>query len=147
MYKEIKEIYDKTNLAIFAAGISYMISIGTDKAAKITDDDIAAMKEEKWASLDFLKSVVIVARDVAKITVNNPAEIIQFCIIENVFDTTYYAREKKSIPDKRMREIAECAISYIFDNDLLDDFEEDRIELDEEEKEYFGVEYTDEEEW
>lgn len=40
----------------------------------------------------------------------------------------------------RVRELAELAISYLFDNDLLDDFCEDRsVELTEKEREYFGV--------
>ena len=45
------------------------------------------------------------------------------------------------IGNLRMRELAEQAISYLYDNGLLDDFLEDRdVELDEEEKEYFGIE-------
>ena len=40
----------------------------------------------------------------------------------------------------RVRELAELAISYLFDNGLLDDFCEDRsVELTENEREYFGV--------
>ena len=40
--------------------------------------------------------------------------------------------------EMRLREIAEQAISYLKDNDLLEDFMEDRdIEFDDEEKEYF----------
>ena len=44
----------------------------------------------------------------------------------------------------RFMELAEVAISYLYDNDLLDDFCEDRgVELSDEEKEYFGIEDED----
>lgn len=49
---------------------------------------------------------------------------------------------------ERERELMEKAISYLYDNGLLEDFLEDRdIELDEEEKEYFGIEEYEEEDF
>ena len=51
-----------------------------------------------------------------------------------------YKAPEPTIPDIRMREIAELAISYLNDEFMLEDFMEDRdIELNEEEKEYFGI--------
>ena len=51
-----------------------------------------------------------------------------------------YKAAEPTIPDIRMREIAELAISYLNDEFMLEDFMEDRdIELTEEEKEYFGI--------
>lgn len=48
---------------------------------------------------------------------------------------------KESVSYWKLKEIAEKAISYIYDNDLLDEFLEDRdIDFDEEEMEYFGIE-------
>ena len=44
------------------------------------------------------------------------------------------------INPERLREIAEQAVSYLADNDMLEDFLEDRdIQLTEEEAEYFMV--------
>ena len=44
------------------------------------------------------------------------------------------------LTDERAREIAEQAISYLQDNDLLEDFLEDRdIDLSNEEYEYFEI--------
>lgn len=44
------------------------------------------------------------------------------------------------LSDERAREIAEKAISYLQDNDLLEDFLEDRdVELSDEECEYFEI--------
>ena len=41
---------------------------------------------------------------------------------------------------ERIREIAELAVAYLDEHNLLDDFNEDRyVDLTEEEKEYFGV--------
>lgn len=51
-----------------------------------------------------------------------------------------YKAPEPTILDIRMREIAELAISYLNDEFMLEDFMEDRdIELNEEEKEYFGI--------
>lgn len=47
----------------------------------------------------------------------------------------------------RMLEFIENAVSYLKDNDLLDDFLEDRyLELTEEEKSYFGIDAEESEE-
>lgn len=52
-----------------------------------------------------------------------------------------------TITNAEFREIAENAISYLYDNDLLEDFLEDRgIELDKDKREYFGIEEDDDEE-
>ena len=49
------------------------------------------------------------------------------------------------IPDIRMRELAEMAISYLDDEDMLTEFMEDRgIEFSEDEKTYFGIYEEDE---
>lgn len=46
----------------------------------------------------------------------------------------------KLVSDIRMRELAEQAISYLDDNDMLEEFMEDRdIEFDHDEKTYFGI--------
>lgn len=43
--------------------------------------------------------------------------------------------------NEKLREIAEKAIDYLKDNDLLEDFLEDRdIYLDKDEREYFWIE-------
>ena len=59
-----------------------------------------------------------------------------------------YKTPEPMIPDIRMREIAELAISYLNDEFMLEDFMEDRdIELTEEEKKYFGIYEGDDEEY
>ena len=53
---------------------------------------------------------------------------------------------REVISNQRMRELAECAVSYLYDEDMLEDFMCDRdIEFDTEEKSYFGIYDYDEE--
>ena len=57
-----------------------------------------------------------------------------------------YKEPKPIVPDVRMRELAESAISYINDEMRIQDFLEDRfIDLTDEEKSYFGIYDYDEE--
>lgn len=55
-----------------------------------------------------------------------------------------FKEPRRIIPDMRMREIAECAVSYIWDNDMWEEFAED-LSFTGEEKNYFGI-YVDDEE-
>lgn len=59
-----------------------------------------------------------------------------------------YAEPKPIIPDERMREIAEEAMSYILDRDLMPEFLEDRyLDLDKSEMDYFGVDYEEDDDY
>ncbi len=56
-----------------------------------------------------------------------------------------FSAPRQAVSDTRMREIAETAISYLDDEDMLREFCDDRgIEFTEEEKSYFGIEYEEE---
>lgn len=59
-----------------------------------------------------------------------------------------WSKSEYDIPDTRMREIAEDAISYMYDNDILEEFLDDRcLELTDKEKSYFCIdEFNDESE-
>lgn len=62
------------------------------------------------------------------------------CIKEGEQTWKEYKEPEPIIPDVRMRELAESAISYLYDEDMLRDFLEDRyMELSDEEADYFGV--------
>lgn len=57
-----------------------------------------------------------------------------------------FSEPRRVIPDIRMREIAETAISFMKDEYFLDDFLEDTgLDFTEEEKEYFGIYEEDDE--
>ena len=58
-----------------------------------------------------------------------------------------YRKTELTVSDERMREIAEEAISYLYDNDIVEDFLEDRyMDFDDKEREYFGLPEVDDEE-
>lgn len=66
---------------------------------------------------------------------------------EGEYTWTEWKGAEPTIPDIRMRELAEQAICYLKDRDELEDFcDEWDIEFDEEEKSYFGI-YDDEEDY
>lgn len=57
-----------------------------------------------------------------------------------------WSKYEYDVPDSRVREIAEDAISYMYDNDILEEFLDDRcLELTDKEKEYFFIDEFDEE--
>mgnify|MGYP006908828082 CR=1 FL=1 len=57
-----------------------------------------------------------------------------------------YKEPQPTIPDVRMREIAEEAMSFLHDNDMIEEFLDDRgFDLDGKEKYYFGISFDDEE--
>lgn len=49
-----------------------------------------------------------------------------------------YAEAKPTIPEMRMREIAEVAVNFIWDNDMFEEFNDD-IDFTATEKNYFGI--------
>ena len=84
-----------------------------------------------------------------KKVVNAIIEYTDSVSVKTYTDGEYIWKEWKTpaerIPNIRMRELAETAISYIKDRDELEDFCDDcEIEFDDEEKDYFGI-YDDEE--
>lgn len=138
-YKEMKTIYDRNRLDFFGMAVSHLLDIGFNNAKEITDEQIATIKDQGWATAGFLQELVTTSREIAN-ACNSPVELIQFCMAEEVFDVEFYAPKKRKITDTRMRELAETAISYLNDEFMLNEFMEDRgIEFTEEEKSYFGI--------
>ena len=138
MYKELKKIYDKTRTEIFIMGISHLLTIGFNNATQISDEQLASIKDAEWASAGFLRQIVVTAREIAVACGNNPVELIQFCMVENCFDTTFYAPDKKKIPYIRMEEIATRALWGVYDNEDFEDVNSD-LDLDESEMAFFGI--------
>lgn len=142
MYKDLKAIYDKTNTGIFSMSVSHLLSIGFNAAEKITDKQIASVKEQSWATAEFLQKIVSTAKEIAIACGNNPVELIQFCMVENVFDTEYYCPDKShTISWDRMCELATNAIWGLVNNggDWEEEFELAGIDLDDYEVGFFGI--------
>lgn len=153
MYNDLKNIYNKYNKAVFAAGIAHLLDIGFKAAKTITDEQITKIPKTSWATAEFLRDVVTVARDIA-ITINSPSELIMFCEVESIFDTRYYAPNKRPISWERLSEIADKAISCILYDTDEDDFDgidyalqDADLDLDDEEREFFGVPVNEDEDW
>lgn len=137
MYKDLKKLYDKTDMAIFGMAITHLLDIGFRRAAEITDEEISALKENPMMTEKFVKQLVTLTREIAKTA--SPVEVIQFCQAIEMYDITYYVPNRR-INYNRMEELATTAISYLDDEDMLREFCDDRgIEFYEEEKSYFGI--------
>ena len=135
-YKEMEKIYDRTRLEIFVMAVGHLLDVGFNNVKEITDDQIATISDQGWATAGFLQKLVTTSKEIAN-ACETPVELIQFCAAENVFDTEFYANKHK-ISDMRIREIAEHAVSYIWDEDMFNYFN-DYVDLTPEEKEYFGI--------
>ena len=92
MYKDIKAIYDRERLAIFSMATTHLMDIGWRNAAKITDEEIAAVKGNGLMTKDFCQHLCRLAREIA--TTIEPVEFIQFCQVEKLYDTKGYKQRR-----------------------------------------------------
>ena len=136
-YKEMKMIYDQNRPDFFAMAVSHLLDIGFNNVKEITDDQIATIKDQGWATAGFLQELVTTSREIAN-ACKSPVELIQFCAVENVFDTAFYSG-KERISWERMSEIATTAIWKIINetDDWRDEIEE--LDLDKTERDYFEI--------
>ena len=142
MYKDLKTIYDRNRLDFFAMAVSHLLDIGFNNAKDITDDQIATIKDQGWATAGFLQELVTTSREIAN-ACNSPVELIQFCMAEEVFDVEFYAPKKRKISDIRMREIAERAVMCLCNEETVEDLVNE-VDLTPEEIDYFGIDYEEE---
>ena len=87
MYKDIKTIYDREQL-IFNMAVTHLFDIGFRAASKITDEDIDNLEGNWLMTRDFVQDLVKVTREIAQTC--SPVELIQFCQIEQIFDTRWF---------------------------------------------------------
>ena len=142
-YKEMKEIYDRNRLDLFVMAVGHLLDIGFNNAKEITDDQIATIKDQGWATAGFLQKLVTISREITN-ACKSPVELIQFCSAEEVFDTEFYAPNK--ISGIRMREIAEKAVSCLCNEETIEDFVNE-TDLTDKEKDYFGVDYEEDDDY
>ena len=142
MYKDLKTIYDRNRLDFFVMAVSHLLDIGFNNAKDITDDQIATIKDQGWATAGFLQELVTTSREIAN-ACNSPVELIQFCMAEEVFDVEFYAPKKRKISDIRMREIAERAVMCLCNEETVEDLVNE-VDLTPEEIDYFGIDYEEE---
>ena len=92
MYKDIKEIYDHTDLAVFSMATTQLMIMGWNKAEKLTDEEIAEQEGNGLMTQEFVQDLLRLARKVAKTC--SPVEFIQFCQVEKLYDTKGYKTRK-----------------------------------------------------
>lgn len=140
-YKEMKTIYDRNRLDFFCMAVSHLLDIGFNNAKEITDEQIATIKDHGWATAGFLQELVTTSMEIAN-ACKSPVELIQFCMAENVFDAEFYSG-KPRIPYERMGEIATNAVwgLHVNGGDWEEELENADLDLTPEEKDYFGIEY------
>lgn len=145
MYKDMCEIYKKTRHDHFIIAVSYLLQNGFDRVREIKPEDIEKIEEQPWATAEFLQSIVSKAVEIAG-ACDAMVELIQFCTVERVFDTRFYARDH--IPYDRMSEIATNALWALHVNggDWKEELDDAGIELEPEETYYFGIDLPEEEE-
>ena len=91
MYKDLKEIYDKTRMDMFVMAVTYLVDVGHRNVKEITDEQIENMKGNPFMTEEYVRALVTKARDIAN-CIDTPTEIIQFCQAEKVFDTQFYKK-------------------------------------------------------
>ena len=142
-YKDLKAIYDCNRLDFFVMAVCHLLDIGFNNVKDITDDQIATIKDQGWATAGFLQELVTTSREIAE-ACGSPVELIQFCMAEEVFDVEFYAPKKRKIPDIRMRELAEMAVSCLCNEENIEDFVNE-VDLTPEEIDYFGIDIEEDE--
>lgn len=155
-----KEICNKEGRGIPCVMIiGYILEKGQLAISKITDEQIDAIKENGLMTENFVKTLVRTAREVVRnCTQDDIVRLIktEWCCSGEVYDAGigYCVPEGRGgMSNARKTELVELMSSYLYDNELLDDFCDDRgVEFDDEEKEYLfpdmeTEEEEEEEEW
>ena len=92
MYSKLKEIYRRERLDVLSMAVAHLLDIGFRNAEKITDDDIAKLEGNGLMTQAFVQYLVRLSKEIAE-ACDNPVEMIQFCMAEEVFDIRYYANK------------------------------------------------------
>lgn len=92
MYKDLKAIANKTNTTMFVMAMAHLLDIGIREAVEITDEQIEQLEGNGMMTQDFVQGLVRTTRDIAKVCEHNTTEIIQFCMVEKIFDTKWYKK-------------------------------------------------------
>lgn len=92
MYKDIKEIYDHTDLAVFSMATTQLMIMGWNEAEELTDEEIAEQEGNGLMTQEFVQDLLRLTRKIAKTC--SPVEFIQFCQVEKLYDTKGYKTKK-----------------------------------------------------
>jgi hypothetical protein len=115
MHKKLVDLYYK-NGTVFIMAISHLLSIGINNAAKITDEQIEKVEGNGLMTQLFCQEIVRLAREIAKIVENDPIRLIQFCMVEELFDTEFYKVENgvKIVYDPDFGDNRKCKCGHAY---------------------------------
>lgn len=86
MYKQLTELLIKKGRPVFAIAIGQLMYLGYQSTLEITDEDIEEVKGDAMITKKFSQEIVSTARQIAKITEEDPAFLFVFCQNVNLFD-------------------------------------------------------------
>ena len=117
-YAELKKLYDKTRLDMFAMALTYIMDKGWSNVKELTDEEIESFKENGLMTKSFVQALGRLARDICN-AVENPTEIFQFCDAVSVYETTYFTGGEH-LSRRTLEEGLSKLISYaLYDEELI----------------------------
>ena len=86
MYKQLTELLLKKGKPVFSMAIGQLMYLGYQVALQITDEDIEEVEGNAIMTEGFSQEIVSTARQIAKITEEDPMFLFTFCQNVNLFD-------------------------------------------------------------
>ena len=89
-YEKLMEIKNSCRFDYFVMAVSHYLDIGHRNALRITESEIKSVEGNDMMSKDFCEWLMETAKKIAD-SVDSAVEVVQFCMVEDIFDTRYYA--------------------------------------------------------
>lgn len=86
MYKQLTELLIKKGRPVFSVAIGHLMYLGYQTVLEITDEDIEEVEGNAMMTKEFSQEIVSTARQIAKITEEDPVFLFAFCQNINLFD-------------------------------------------------------------
>ena len=117
-YAELKKLYEKTRLDMFAMALTYIMDKGWSNVKELTDKEIESFKENGLMTKSFVQALGRLSRDICN-AVENPTEIFQFCDAYGIYETTYFSDGEhlsRSTLEDGLRKLVECVL---YDEEII----------------------------
>ena len=89
-YVKLIEIKNSCRFDHFVMAVSHYLDIGHRNAKEITQEDIDSVEENGLMTKEFCQFLMRTAKIIAD-SVDSAVEVIQFCTVEDIFETRFYA--------------------------------------------------------
>ena len=112
MFKNLSELYYKTNVAIFCCAVTYIVEKGTERVMNLTDEDIQSVKGNGLMTAEYCQTIMRTGRDIAN-TLDSPTELIQFCDAMGLFETSFYTNGEcsdRGTLEKAVKKLVNCKL-------------------------------------